>query len=148
MKVELKDVTAGNFEEVIQLELFENQRDYVADNVISIAESRFYPTYRPRAICSAGKVVGFLMYESVEVQGRPVEYEIFRFMVDRRYQGRGIGKKAMELLLDEIKSSGNARNVAICYAKANSAAKALYAGLGFREVGMNSEGEIVAELEV
>ena len=66
MEVEFKEITVENFEDVAELELDENQRDYVADNVYSIAESKFFPTYQPRAICRNGKVVGFLMYKSID----------------------------------------------------------------------------------
>ncbi len=101
MEVELAKVTVENFEEVIALEVEEHQEDYVADNVYSIAESRFFPSYQPRAIYGNGKVVGFLMYQALDDEGQP---EIFRVMVDRRYQRKGIGRKAMALVLDEIRS--------------------------------------------
>ena len=148
LDIELKEVTVDNFEDVIELELNEDQRDYVADNAFSIAESKFFPAYQPRAIYSNGKVVGFLMYQSIDDEEQPVEYEIFRFMVDRRYQKTGIGRKAMELLLNEIKSNGNVKSISICYAPTNAVAKKFYGSFGFKEVGVNSEGEIVAEIEV
>ncbi len=145
LDIELKEVTVDNFEDVVELELNEDQRDYVADNTFSIAESKFFPTYQPRAIYRNGKVVGFLMYQSMDDEGQP---EIFRFMVDRRYQKTGIGRKAMELVLNEIKSNGNVKSISICYAPTNPVAKEFYGSFGFKEVGVNSEGEIVAEIEV
>ena len=138
MEVVLREVTVENFEAVLELELDEEQKYYVADNAYSIAESKFFPTYQPRAIYSDGKVVGFLMYESGSDEGKPDEYEIFRFMVDRRYQRTGIGKKAMELVLKEIKSNHNVKSITICYAPTNFVAKELYGSFGFKQVGVNS----------
>ena len=148
LEVELKEVTVDNFEDVIDLELDESQRDYLPDNTYSIAESKFFPSYQPRAIYSNGKVVGFLMYQSAVDEGQPDEYEIFRFMVDRRYQRTGVGRKAMELALNEIKSNCNVKSITICYAPTNPVAKEFYGSFGFKEVGVNSDGEIVAEIEV
>ena len=148
LAVELKEVTIDNFEDVVDLELDEGQKDYLPDNTYSIAESKLFPTYQPRAIYSNGKVVGFLMYKSAADEGHPDEYEIFRFMIDRRYQRTGVGRKAMELAINEIKSNCNVKLIEVCYALTNTVAKAFYGSYGFEEVGINSDGEIVAEIKV
>lgn len=147
MKLELEEVTYENFEEVIALEVTKDQREYVASNLYSIAESKFHSTYQPRAIYHGKKVVGFLMYESLEIYNKPNEYSIFRFMIGQEYQGKGIGRHAMELALVEIKSKGNIKNISTCYAKGNLVAKNFYASFGFIEAGINEgSGEIIAEI--
>src|SRR5829696_5393351 len=60
--VKLKDVTADNWEAVVDLELSAEQEDLVASNVYSLAESKFDPDARPRAVYAGRRVVGFLMY--------------------------------------------------------------------------------------
>ncbi len=147
MGVTLKSITRENFEAVIALEVATSQRDYVADNLYSIAESSFHPTYQPRAIYWGGEVVGFLMYESFHHNERPPVYNIFRLMVDRRYQGRGIGHSAMQCVLDEIKAQGPFERIAICYVSTNQVARDFYASLGFQETGMSEEtDEVIAEI--
>ena len=148
MEVVLKDVTLENFEEVTDLKVRKKQRDYVASNLYSIAESKFYPSYRPRAIYLGDKVVGFLMYESMESENKPNEYDIFRFMVDKKYQGRGIGRKAMELALKEIKDKGFVERITICYVPSNPVARDFYGSFGFVEIGLDEEGEMIAEIRV
>ncbi|MFY0990757.1 GNAT family N-acetyltransferase [Halomonas sp. C05BenzN] len=147
MDIALKDITRENFEAVIALEVATSQRDYVADNLYSIAESSLHPTYRPRAIYCDGEVVGFLMYESFEHDDRPPAYNIFRLMVDRHHQGRGIGHRAMQCVLDEIRAQGPFERIAICYVPGNQVARDFYASLGFQETGLSEEtGEVIAEI--
>lgn len=148
MYVELKDVTRENFDTIIMLEVAESQRDYVANNLYSIAESSFHPTYRPRAIYCDGKVVGFLMYESFDHEHTPPAYNIFRLMVDRHQQERGIGHKAMQCVVDEIRAKGPFERIAICYVPTNQVARDFYASLGFTETGLNEKtGEVIAEIK-
>ena len=147
MGVTLKSITHENFEAVIALELATSQRDYVADNLYSIAESSFHPAYQPRAIYCGGEVVGFLMYESFHHDDRPPAYNIFRLMVDRRHQGRSIGHKAMQCVLDEIRALGPFERIAICYVSTNQIARDFYASLGFQEAGLSEEtDEVIAEI--
>ena len=147
MDVALQSITRENFEAVIALEVAASQRDYVASNLYSLAESSFQPTFRPRAILCDGEVVGFLMYESFDEEGRPPAYSIFRLMVDRHHQGRGIGHRAMRCVLDEIRALGPFEHIMICYVPSNRVARDFYASLGFRERGLSeATGEMIAEI--
>ncbi|MFB9869710.1 GNAT family N-acetyltransferase [Vreelandella sulfidaeris] len=149
MGVILKSITRENFEAVIALELATSQRDYVASNLYSIAESSFHPTYQPRAIHCSGEAVGFLMYESFHHNRQLPAYNIFRFMVDRRHQGRGFGHEAMKCVLDEIRAHGPFEKIAICYVPTNQVARDFYASLGFQEAGLSEEtGEVIAEIRM
>ena len=53
----------------------------------------------------------------------------------------------MELVLNEIKSNGNVKNKAICYAPTHSVVKGFCENCGFKELGVSSEGEIVVQIE-
>ncbi|CAM3495630.1 GNAT family N-acetyltransferase [Halomonas lysinitropha] len=147
MDIALKNVNRENFEAVIALEVATSQRGYVADNLYSIAESSLHRTYQPRAIYCDGEVVGFVMYELFNHDDRPPAYNIFRLMVDRRHQGRGIGHRAMHCVLEEIRAQGAFERIAICYVPGNQVARDFYASLGFQERGLNeATGEIIAEI--
>ena len=56
-------------------------------------------------------------------------------MIDKRYQGRGYGRKAMQLALDYMRTfpCGEAENIWLSYEPENEAAKKLYASFGFIE---------------
>jgi len=109
----------------------------VASNTGAVVESVFNEGYETRAIYEAEKVVGFFMwvYETSE------KVSIWRFMVDAKHQQRGIGRKALNLALDEIKKDHNVKEIEICYDPNNPVAKDFYSSFGFIESGMDDEGE-------
>lgn len=147
--IALRPVTLENFEEVTDLAVTGAQEDFVAGNLYSIAESKFHPSYQPRCIYRGDEVVGFMMYESLAHTGKHGEYDIFRFMVDQRWQGEGVGRDAMRLCLDEIRNCGDARRITICYVPDNPVARDFYAGFGFVEVGLDEEEEeMIAEIRI
>jgi diamine N-acetyltransferase len=139
--VNLKDVTAKNWRVVARLELAPNQKDLVAGNLYSIAESKFDLDARPRAIYAGGEPVGFLMYDASDQEAL-----IYRFMIDRRHQGKGYGRAALVLAINEIKAIPNIAKISISYMPNNKVAKVFYASLGFKETGLDEDGEVTAEL--
>lgn len=147
-EVRLEDVTARNWRAVARLKLAPQQEDLVASNLHSIAQSKFDPDARPRAIYAGDKPVGFLMYNVCEAKGRTREASIYRFMIDRKHQGKGYGRAALALALAEIKAGPGIKKVSIGYMPDNSVAKAFYAGFGFIEVGKDEDGEVIAELQL
>jgi len=144
----LRLVSADNFADIGALALHEHQRDFLADNLYSIAQASFHPHYHCRAIYAGDSPVGFLMYVALKEEGQDGEYAIWRFMVDREYQGKGHGRRAMELAIAEIRQHGDVRKIWICYWPENPVAKDFYAGFGFVETGLDEEGEMQAVLQV
>lgn len=149
MDVTLKPVTAKNFGQIGLLEVTESQRGYVASNLYSIAESGFFSSFQPRGIYRGDQPVGFLMYEWIESGHRPGECDIFRFMIDRHYQGQGLGRQAMAQVLAEIRAIEGVSRITICYVASNISARNFYASFGFEEVGKDPRsGEMVAEIRL
>ena len=143
--VELRDVTARNWRAVVNLELTPEQEDLVASNLYSVAQSKFDPLARPRAVYAGGNVVGFLMYD-VWTEGKTQEASIYRFMIDRRHQGKGYGRAALAKALEEIKAVPGMKKIAIGYMPENPITKSFYASFGFKEAGLDEDGEMIAEL--
>ena len=56
-------------------------------------------------------------------------------MIDKRYQGKGYGRKAMQLALDYIRTlpCGPAESIWLSYEPENEVAKKLYSSFGFVE---------------
>ena len=75
-------------------------------------------------------------------------YTIWRLMIDERFQGQGLGARAMEATLDYIRTwpCGMADCCWISYDPQNTAAKTLYTRMGFRENGEMDGDETVAVL--
>ena len=99
-------------------------------------------------------MVGFLMmcYSKKDEEDDEDEdvYSIWRFMIDKDYQGKGYGKEAMVKALELIKTfpHGEAKLVALSYEPENVVAKKLYASFGFEETGEIEYGESVAILKL
>ncbi|SCW30116.1 diamine N-acetyltransferase [Paenibacillus tianmuensis] len=137
MNITLTDVDKNNYEEVCDLSVAEDQYDYVSENMWSLVESKFNPSYQTRAICLDGKPVGFFMW----VPKTKGKISIWRFMVDENYQNKGIGRKALLLALDEIRQTDGLEEIEICYNPNNPVAKDFYASFGFVDVGMDEDGD-------
>ncbi len=133
VNVKLVELNPENWYECCQLEVAEDQKDFIEQNAISIAQSKFEQTLKPFAIYFKDSVVGFLMYNSImeELDG----YWIYRIMVDKNYQGLGIGKAATELMLSEMVKSLDAKKIVVGYHPDNKGAHHLYASFGFIDNG-------------
>ncbi|MFJ7935371.1 GNAT family N-acetyltransferase [Sporosarcina sp. NPDC096371] len=131
--VKLVELNAENWYECCELEVSKEQMEYIEPNAISIAQSKFEPTLKPYAIYFEEKVVGFVMYNSIqeELHG----YWVYRIMVDREFQGRGIGKAATKLMITEMTKIPNAKKVVVGYHPENLGAHNLYSSLGFVDNG-------------
>ena len=160
-----KKIDAKTIWDVVDLELEDYQKEYVAPNDISIAQA--YTTIGtgctafPFGIYDDEKPVGFLMIGHnvaplYEIAGETApeiskgNYTLWRFMIDKKYQKQGYGRKAIQLALDFIRSwpCGKAEYCALSYEPENEVAKKLYASFGFWENGEMDEDEIVAALKL
>lgn len=131
--VKIVELNAENWYECCGLDVSAEQIEYIETNAISIAQSKFEPTLKPYAIYAGEKVVGFLMYNSVqeELNG----YWVYRIMVDKDFQGKGIGKAATNLMISEMAKLPNAKKIVVGYYPENLGAHNLYSSLGFIDNG-------------
>lgn len=137
MKISLRPVTQSNYEAVCELDVTQQQEEYVACNMWSLVESMYNEGYETRAIYLNETVVGFFMW----VQENKEKVSIWRFMVDQQHQQKGIGRIALDLALAEIKLTPNLKAIEICYNPNNPVAKEFYESFGFNEIGMDEDGE-------
>ena len=74
-------------------------------------------------------------------------FYIWRFMIDARHQGRGFGRRALELLVDEARRDG-AGEVTLSVVPGEHSAREFYARLGFEETGELEGDEVVMRLRL
>ena len=154
--IELKEITNENVWKVCRLEPFDNQKDFVARNIESLAEA--YATRNegnnalPLAAYRDDEIVGFVMigkgtigYEEESELIRD-NYCIWRLMVDKAFQGQGLGKMILDASIGLIRSFpfGEAKKVWLSYEPENIRAREIYKKYGFIENGDRCEGEIIA----
>ena len=141
--VTLREVTAETFSDVIDLSVSEAQKRFVAPNVYSLAQAYVNPEAWVRAIYADETPVGFLML--ADEPDEP-EYFLWRFMIDERYQGRGYGRRAAELLVDYVRTRPGATELLVSYEQGEGGPEPFYRRLGFEPTGEVIDGEMVAKL--
>lgn len=159
--IRLEKVNDDNFIDLMDLEVAESQKDYVASNTVSMAQAyataasgKFVQCF---GIYDADTAVGFAMigHHSEEYKGMAEiyrhSYYLWRFMIDHRFQGKGYGRDALNLLLDYVLSfpDGEEDTWSTSYDQENEAAKHLYASFGFVPNGeKDSDHEDAEEVAV
>ena len=77
-------------------------------------------------------------------------YNLWRLMIDKKYQNRGFGRKSVQLALEFIKSfpCGEAEYCWLSYEPENEVARKLYHSFGFEETGDMDGEEVIAVLRL
>lgn len=159
--IRLERINGKNVWDILKLRVSDAQKSFVAPNDVSIIEAYIAITHHgqafPFGIYDDETPVGFCMigfgadddWEDAPAIAKE-NYNLWRFMIDERYQGKGYGKAAMRQILDFIASEpcGPAEYCWLSYEPENAAAKALYASFGFTETGEWDGDEIIAVLKL
>ncbi|MBU1050062.1 GNAT family N-acetyltransferase [Candidatus Bipolaricaulota bacterium] len=145
MAITLRAITMDNFAECIKLSVGEDQRDFVASNVYSLAEAKADGVSNPYAIYADDQMVGFIMYDFEPKENRGY---ISRLMIDARFQGQGHGREAMTRAIDCFKAIPKCHEIQTSYAPANTSAEHLYESLGFEQTGEVEDGEVVVRMHL
>jgi len=143
--VSLRNVTKETVHSILRLNVGDNQQHVVAPNAVSIAEAYFEPKAWFRAIYADETPVGFVMlYDDAETQ----HYYLWRYMIDARYQSLGLGRRALEQVIDYVRMRPGARHLYASYVPGNGSPVAFYEKLGFVHTGEEEDGELVIKLEL
>ena len=147
--VTLREITEDTVIPVIELAVAESQRGFVATNAVSLAQALFSDAAWYRAIYLAEEPVGFVMLHDETLLDPPKpdpEVGVWRFMVDERFQGRGIGREAMRRLIARVRDRGGTRSLWVSYVPGPGCPEPFYRSLGFQPTGRMEGDEVVLEL--
>jgi diamine N-acetyltransferase len=143
--VTLQEISADTVRDICNLAVRDDQRKFVAPNAVSIAQAYFSDHAWFRAINADDTIVGFLMLED---QPEKPEYYLWRFMIDARWQGMGLGRRALELLIDHVRTRPNAKELLTSVLQAPGGPQGFYEKLGFKLTGEYEEGEAMMSLDL
>ena len=143
--VTLRVVDSDNVRAIIDLSVSEAQSNFVAPNVWSLAEAYAADHVWVRAIYRDDEPVGFVMLSDDDTKPR---YYLWRFMIDRRFQGKRYGVTAMELVHDYVRTRPGGEKIFLSYVPADGGPEAFYKGLGYVDTGRIHEGEKEAVLDL
>jgi diamine N-acetyltransferase len=145
-EVSLREITKETLRDITGLRVSPGQERLVATNAESIAEAYFSPEVAWfRAVYAGDTPVGFVMLEDNPAEER---YYLWRFMIDARYQNRGIGRRALELLFEYVKTRPGARAIYTSCVPAAGGPGPFYEKLGFVYTGEEDGGELVMRREL
>ncbi|MBQ9534625.1 MAG: GNAT family N-acetyltransferase [Clostridia bacterium] len=152
-EIRLEKITFDNYGRIVKLGVAKAQRSFVASNSRSLIHAYIWTSMGkhayPFGIYLGKKPIGFVMigydgYEDGEPEFMKKTYFIWRFMIDRRYQGRGYGREAFRQAMDFVRTlpCGESEICWLSYEPENEAARRLYASFGFVEAPESyKEGE-------
>ncbi len=149
-QLRFEKITWDNVDDILDLRVRKEQKEFVAANNDSIVHAWLAMMQDGKQVFPFGiykdkKPVGFIMigYDIGEDDGTEPRadwflrnsYFIWRFMIDKRYQGKGYGREAMKLALDFIRTfpAGEATYCWLSYEPKNEVARKLYLSFGFEE---------------
>ena len=133
--VRLTDVTEDNWYEVASLSVKDSQKGYLAPPIGILARGYVYRGCNARVfvIENDGTIAGVALVR--EFKDEPVGYDLQQFMIDEKYQGRGVGSAALSLILDELRREAHHDHVEVCVKKEDTEAIRLYEKHGFVDSG-------------
>ena len=148
--VRLTRLTRDNWREVITLDIADDQRSFLETPSVlyGVAEVQFHPTYTAYGVYDDETVVGFAVYGYIPEDA--AQWWIPLILIDRRYQGKGYGRAALQLILQRIQQEApHCREIALNYKPHNTVAERLYLSLGFEKTDeIDERGQITARLRL
>ena len=128
--INLREITSKNLKSIIDLNVKEDQKDYVALNSVSIAQGHYSKSAWFKGIFNDDRPVGFVMLDLIEEENKCF---LWRFMIDSKYQGKGFGKIALTQVIDFVRSLNLYTYIATSYVPAENGAGGFYKNFGFIE---------------
>ena len=148
-QLHFKSVNAENRREVEGLTVFSEQAGFIESVSECLREADELELWRPVGIYDSDTLIGFAMYGYFP-EPAPGQLWLDRLLIDKKYQGKGYGKQAVELALRFIRTfpCGKADSCWLSYEPENTVAKSLYASFGFIETGEKDGEELIAVLKL
>ena len=128
--INLRDITKRNLISIIDLDVSEHQKDQVASNAVSIAQGHYSNSAWFKGIFNDDIAVGFVMLDLIIEKNKCF---LWRFMIDKKYQGKGYGKIALTQVIDYVKSLNVFDEIKTSYVPSENGAEGFYKNFGFTE---------------
>lgn len=141
-EIYLKQIDESNFIDCFNLELADEQKQFVSHPIRSLAQAYvYYNQCTPFGIFADQTMVGYVM---VIYDYDTDEYNLWHLMIDKNHQGHGYGKQAVRKCLEYISEQpfGTGNKVLLTCNELNRRAISLYESLGFLLTGNSDDDEI------
>ena len=144
--INLREITKANLISIIDLDVSEHQKNQVAPNAASIAQAHYSKSAWFKGIFDDDIAVGFVM---LDLKIEKSICFLWRFMIDKNYQGKGYGKIALTQVIDYVKSLKMFDEIKTSYVPTDNSSEGFYKNFGFikskpviKEFDLEDSGEI------
>lgn len=146
--MEFKRITDQNRKLVMELQLLPGQIHFIESVTECLDEAAQISSWNPYAIYENNNLVGFTMYGNIKEDKWGERVWLDRLLIDKSYQGRGYGKKAVKLLSRKLFEEYPVDQIYLSVYSDNINAIHLYEKCGFHFNGeTDSKGEKIMILK-
>ena len=140
--------TPDNWRIINSLSVKEEQKNFAASNVTILARAFVYRKENAKvfAVYYSDKPIGLIMQRDW-IDGNKIVCIMDQFMIDKKSQGKGLGKAALQKWLSMIEAEKRYPCVQLCYVEGDIAAKRLYENFGFYEIDKDDD-EIIMQKDL
>lgn len=149
MSIEIIAVNENNLKEVLNLHVRGDQKSFIETPKQCIEEAKIETWYEPAGIYKDGVVIGFTMYGVYFGEEESGRIWLDRYLIDERYQGKGLGNEALEALIKYLGERYKQRAIYLSVYEDNEVAINMYKKFGFNfngEFDVNGESVMVKRL--
>lgn len=129
-------VSKDNLWDALTISVEPSQIDFVLDAKSSIAMGLVHKTKKVFVQMEGKKAIGILV---LDIDHKRAFYDIDIIQIDKRFQGRGYGKRMLAFAIDYLKQAG-AKELLIGVNRFNYAAQKIYMAAGFTPKKIHEEG--------
>lgn len=141
MNLCIKPCDISNRKQIEALSVSESQCGFIESNIASLNEADGTPFWRPVGLYDSDLLVGFAMYGMCEEDS---SVWLDRFMIAAQFQGKGYGKKFLQLIIVAIMKEYHCGKIYLSYLPQNSTVANYCATFGFKVTGeKDPNGEII-----
>lgn len=145
MNLKIVPVTQANRLEIINLKVCEHQFDFIETVEECLKEADELEIWRPVGIYHENTPIGFAMYGYFKQEGENGRVWLDRFLIDKKFQGKGYGNNSLYILVEHLKneySHINFNKIYLSIYETNKNALSMYKNHGFiftKETDINGE---------
>lgn len=146
MNIEIRNVTEENLSGILDLHVGKGQESYIETTEECLKEASEESWYEPVGLYKDQCLVGFAMYGLFINEGTSGRVWLDRYLIDERYQGKGLGSKILEALINHLYNKYNRDKIFLSVYDNNECAVSLYKKFGFEfngEFDVNKEKVMV-----
>ncbi|WP_138207175.1 GNAT family N-acetyltransferase [Haloimpatiens lingqiaonensis] len=142
MDIIIRKVTKENYRDALALHVAKEQKGFIETTEECLDEAKELDLWRPVGIYHENNLVGFAMYGFFREEESKGRVWLDRFMIAEEHQGKGYGKKSLDILIERLLNEYNCNEIFLSVYESNVQAINMYKHRGFK---FNGERDINGE---